>query len=64
MKKYRLFTPDCPLRNKEDFLTLYRSLMRASNTPATKSGFDMWFETCIDNGTILAADEIMKPETP
>lgn len=56
MKKYQLLTSDSPLRDKDDFMNLYRSCMNASGTPVTQSGFDGWFNRCVAQGAILKAD--------
>lgn len=54
--KYQLFTTDAPLRDKEDFFNLYHKLMSISNTPISQSGFDAWFDNCVNEGVIMVAD--------
>ena len=54
--KYQLFTTDAPLRDKEDFFNLYHKLMNISNTPISQSGFDAWFDNCVNEGVITVAD--------
>ena len=57
MKKYQLITSHSPLRDKSDFLDLYHSSMKLTNTPTSQSGFDEWFARCITQGVILIASE-------
>lgn len=56
MKKYQLFTTDCPAHNKEAFYRLYRTLMIAGNMPISETGFDEWFERCVAEGIIILAE--------